>query len=114
MSKKPKKSAIQEVFGKNYIVKNGRKLQIYKCLISEEAGLITMIIIRRLPNGNFALGSYMVDKYCLGLKSTTFKIDLSMNDLEDLLEEFTGMYLRYCPQLGVWRNCLRRRLGFQA
>jgi hypothetical protein len=45
MSKKTKKPTIQEVFGKNYIVKNGRKLPIYKCLISEEAGLITMIVM---------------------------------------------------------------------
>ena len=89
MSKKTKKPIIKEIFGKNYIVKNGRKCPIYKCLISEEAGLITMIVIRRLPNGNFALGSYMVDKYCLGLKSTTFKIDLSMENLEDLIEEFS-------------------------
>ena len=89
MSKKPKKPIIKEAFGKNYIVKNGRKLPIYKCLISEEAGLVTMILIRRLPNGNFAFGSYMVDTYCLGLKSTTFKIDLSMDGLEDLLEEFS-------------------------
>jgi hypothetical protein len=48
-----------------------------------------MIVVRRLPNGNFALGSYMVDKFCLGLKSTTFKIDLSMDDLAGLIEEFS-------------------------
>jgi hypothetical protein len=98
MSKKPKKPIIKEILGKNYIVKNGRKLPIYKCLISEEAGLITMIVIRRLPNGNFAFGSYMVDKFCLGLKSTTFKIDLSIGDLEDLLEEFSY-------GIGILREC---------
>jgi hypothetical protein len=89
MSKKTKKPIIQEVFGKNYIVKNGRKLPIYKCLISEQGGLISMLVVRRLPNGNFAFGMYMLDKYCLGLKNTTFKIDLSMENYEDFIDEIS-------------------------
>ena len=89
MSKKPKKTTPQEIFGKNYIVKNGRKLPIYKCLISEAAGLISALVIRRLPNGNLAFGVYMIDKYCLGLKNTIFKIDLSMDDYEDFIDEIS-------------------------
>jgi hypothetical protein len=101
MSKKPKKPDIQEVFGKNYIVKNGRKLPIYKCLISEQGGLISMLVVRRLPNGNFAFGMYMLDKYCLGLKNTTFKIDLSMDDYEDFIDEisYTLGELQECTML---------------
>jgi hypothetical protein len=86
MSKKVKKQLPKEVFGKNYIVKSGRNLPIYKCLISDGGGLISCLIIRRLPNGNFVVGGYMVDRFCLGLKSTNCKIDLSMDELEDYLD----------------------------
>ncbi len=89
MSKKTKKPAIKEVFGKNYILKNGRKLPIYKCLIGEDAGLVSTMVIRRLPNGNLAFGMYMVDKFCLGLKSTTFRIDFSMEEYEDFLDDIS-------------------------
>ena len=90
MSKKIKKELPKEIYGKNYVVKNGRNLPIYKCLISENGGLVSCIIVRRLPNGNFTVGGYMVDKFCLGLKSTNCKIDMNMEDLEDYLDMMEG------------------------
>jgi hypothetical protein len=101
MSKKDKKTIVKEIFGKNYIVKNGRKCPIYKCLISEDGGLVSTVIIRRLPNGNFAIGNFMVDKFCLGLKTTSCKVDISMSDLEDFIDEigYTLGGLRECTYI---------------
>jgi hypothetical protein len=86
MSKKDKKKLPQEVYGKNYLIKNGRNLPIVKCLISEDAGLVSNVIVRRLPNGNYAVGSYLIDRWCLGLKSTMYRIDISLDDYEEFID----------------------------
>ncbi len=103
MSKKDKKQLPQEVYGKNYLLKNGRNLPIYKCLISENAGLVSTAVIRRLPNAKFAIGVYLIDRFCLGLKSTSFRIDFSTSQLEDLIETIEGGagFLEECTYVTV-------------
>ena len=90
MKKKVKKAEVKQVFGNNFLVKSGRALPIYKCFICEDEGLITMVVIRSLPNGHYMMGSYLIDNYCLGLKNTNCRFDLSKDDMigfVDLINE---------------------------
>ncbi|MEA5258535.1 hypothetical protein VB264_12135 [Arcicella aquatica] len=93
-----KKNLPQEVYGKKYLVKNGRKLPIYKSLISVNDGLVSIIVVRRLPNGNFVVGNFLIDRFCLGLKSTSYKVDLSMSDYTDFIDEISF-------NLGLLQEC---------
>jgi hypothetical protein len=87
MSKK-NKPAPQQVMpiGKNYVVKSGRSLPIISCKMNETAGLNSFVITRQIPNGNFIVGSYMVDVYCLGLKNTMYKININREEYEDFMD----------------------------
>jgi len=42
----------------------------------EEHGLAVVVVARRQPNGNLVFGTYLVDRYCLGLKNTYCDADM--------------------------------------
>lgn len=53
------------------------KYPIYECLIPEnifELGIGNVLISRRSPSGEIAVGAFIVDVYCLGVKNTLFTI----------------------------------------
>lgn len=41
-----------------------------------DSDIAVVVIARRQPNGNIVFGSYLVDRYCLGLKSTFCNADI--------------------------------------
>jgi hypothetical protein len=95
MPKNTKKELPQEVYGKGFVAKKGRTLPIYKCFISETRGLVTLIIVRKLPNRNFVTANFLIDSYCLGLKNTDTQIDLTAAEYEvyfDRLSENIGHF----------------------
>ncbi len=57
-------------------IRNARKYPILECLINdnwdtdEAEGFAQIVIARQQPDGDIAFGVYLVDMYCLGLKST--------------------------------------------
>ncbi|EHQ27861.1 tetratricopeptide repeat protein [Mucilaginibacter paludis] len=64
----------------NYIKNNARSLPIAECLISddwEDTGICNIIIARKHKTGNFTVGLYLVDLYCLGLKGTLYEFNIS-------------------------------------
>ena len=86
---KDRKNKKSETFGdinsSKSIIKNIRELPIHECLIQpgwQEKGLATILISRKQPNNNLVFGVYLVDIYCLGLKDTLYKADISLQDYE--------------------------------
>lgn len=86
MSKKKKSSLqIQPISFSNYILKNARKLDLFKCWKSDtSAGMGHFVVARKRKNGTLVVGVYLIDLYCLGLKDTFYS---EFEDLEDLKEK---------------------------
>jgi len=61
------------------ILYQSKNYPIHECLINpnwQEIGQARIIISRKMPNNNLAVGVYLVDLYCLGLKDTFCDINL--------------------------------------
>src|SRR5437868_15054535 len=55
------------------IIRRARDFPVFECLISDnwqkdDMGLVEILLARRQPDGDICFGTYLVDKYCLGLK----------------------------------------------
>ncbi len=58
------------------IIRQARAFPILECLISDNwqekdgQGLIEVLVARKQPDGDICFGTYLIDKFCLGLKNT--------------------------------------------
>lgn len=88
--KNKKSGTFGDVRSSKSIIKNARDLPIHECLIHpqwQEQGLATILISRKQPNGNLAFGVFMVDVFCLGLKSTFCNADIPLQEYEDGIKD---------------------------
>lgn len=72
-----------------YIRTRARNLPIYKCYINEnwkEAGLASILIVRKHSNGNFTFGVYLVDIFALGTKDSFYRFNINEVVLDELKE----------------------------
>lgn len=85
-----KKSQKQsKVSPEKYIKEKGRKLPLAGCYITpswEESGIAYIIVSRRRPDGNYVVALYLVDTFCLGVKDTSYYVDMSEYELNDILK----------------------------
>ena len=75
---------------KKYIKEKARKLPIEDCLINDdwqEKGLATIFISRKMPSGKLIVGIYLVDVFCLGLKNTYYRFNITTLDFKELYEQ---------------------------
>ena len=66
---------------------------LHLCLIGqdwEEMGITNILIARKMPHGNFIAGLYLLDVWCLGIKSSDLKININNNELSYLKEGMEG------------------------
>ncbi len=73
---------------KKYIIEAGRKVPLDKVLSdygTHDEGIYQFFVIRKKLNGNYLLGIYLVDTFCLGLKSTTYRESLTQYELEEFM-----------------------------
>lgn len=73
-----------------YIVQKGRGLDFHECLINEnwhKSGLAIVTVCKKMPSGNLVAGTYLVDIFCLGLKNTLFKFNMSELEYKDFIEK---------------------------
>lgn len=90
--KTPKKrkriAAVQVSAIPNQLRKAG-SYPIKECYISErwqERGLANILVLREKSNKNYVVGGFLIDFWCLGLKNTFFKTDISYSEIkQDLL-----------------------------
>ncbi len=88
--KKKKKTQVVQMTPKKYIMTKANKLPFGPCYVNSDwqtAGLAVIMITREQPSGKFIIGLYLVDVFCLGLKSTFFRFGMDADELEDFKEE---------------------------
>jgi hypothetical protein len=97
MSKNKKGKVVQlksnPLTPEKYIKTQARSLPIAECMISEEwqdTGMCNVIIARKHKTGNYTVGIYLVDLYCLGLKDTDYDFNIDPEDYE-YLKEHSGV-----------------------
>lgn len=76
----------------NFVRKRARQYPLGKCYINnnwQESGMATVIVTRKMRNGDLIVGSYVVDVFCLGVKDTFFRINLPQFTFE---EEFMPLF----------------------
>ncbi len=64
------------------IIRNARSFPLVECWISgdwqkKNLGLVEIIVAREQPDGQICFGLYLVDYFCLGLKNTLARTDLT-------------------------------------
>lgn len=106
MAKKSKKKGKQiqmKISPERYIRERARTLPIGKCFVNnnwEKEGLAEVIITRNRPNGNFVVGVYLVDTYCLGVKDAFCHNDFDPGRVEKLLDKIrVGREIREIPYI---------------
>ncbi len=50
----------------------------------QEKGLTTVFIARTMPHGNYLVGMYLVDAWCLGVKNADIKVNITPRELQNL------------------------------
>ena len=99
MKKKKQAQKVQPLSPKKYIMQKGRSLPIDSCWILEDwqdVGETTVLIVRRHASGKYTIGLYLVDTFCLGLKDTFYKFNVSSQEYDDLLDQISigGNYIQ--------------------
>ena len=99
MKKKKQAQKVQPLSPKKYIMQKGRSLPIDSCWILEDwqdVGETTVLIARRHASGKYTIGLYLVDIFCLGLKDTFYKFNVSSQEYDDLLDQINigGNYIQ--------------------
>lgn len=89
--KKSKHSQIQQQFSpEKYIRLKARRLAIDKCYTStlwEETGIAEVLVARRHAGGNYTFGFFLLDTYCLGLKDSLYRFNITPYEFDDLVHE---------------------------
>lgn len=88
--KKTKQQQAFTISPKKYMQTKVRNLPIEECLISEgwqEAGECNLIIARKHASGNFTIGIFLVDLYCLGVKDCFYKYNIPEYEYYDIKKE---------------------------
>lgn len=75
---------------KKYILSKAKELPFHESFISEdwkEKGLASIFVSKIMPSGNFIIGVYLVDVFCLGLKNTLYQFNLTKTDYNEFYEK---------------------------
>lgn len=62
--------------------------QVEKCLINEnwkEDGIASIQILCQVPTGDYALAVFLVDTWCVGLKDAWCRLDVSLGEFHDMM-----------------------------
>ena len=95
MPKKKSKKKQQQVFlsPENYLKQKARSLKIGKCYISDgfdDVGEGHIIVTRLHTGGNVSAGVFLVDKYCLGVKDSFYRLRMPDYEFEEMLDAYNG------------------------
>ncbi len=91
MAKKKNNQSAMPLKPEEYIRTKARNLPIYKCYRldnSFEYREMVITVVRRHTQGTFTFASYMIDKWCLGVKDSMWMFNVSEREMEDYLSHF--------------------------
>ena len=89
MAKKKQSKVVQMLSPENYIRQKARTLPIHKCFVNsdwKQSGLANILVSRKHTNGNFTLGTYLIDVNCLGVKDSGYNFNVSEPDFNIMLD----------------------------
>jgi hypothetical protein len=87
--KKKKTVQVLQISPKRYLMEAARKIPMDKVFSDygySGSGLVQFVVTRKRPNGTFLMGMYLVDMFCLGLKSTGFRQTMTQYELDDFVK----------------------------
>lgn len=94
--KKQKKQQATPVFSRNkYIKEKGRSLPIVACWVQEDwekKGLTYVLVVRQHKTGNYTVGAFLVDTYCLGVKDSLLRFHIDEQEYKILLENIGNIF----------------------
>lgn len=64
-------------------------MPVGKCYINEkweDSGMATIVVSRNHSNGNFTFGIFLIDLFCLGLKDSLYRFNITSNEFEEVLD----------------------------
>ncbi len=81
---------------------DARTFPILECWISDDwekgSGLVQILLARQQPNEKICCGTYLVDKFCLGLKNTFAKANLTPERYQEVYDRIASRQtLTQCP-----------------
>jgi len=74
-----------------YIKTKARELPYHETFVLpewNESGITQVIVSKKMPGGNFIIGTYLVDLYCLGLKDSAWYFNQSSVEYKQLMDLF--------------------------
>ncbi|MBI4647792.1 MAG: hypothetical protein HY738_14685 [Bacteroidia bacterium] len=83
----------QKMSVSEYLISNGRELPFGDCYMNKSAipiGMVTVIVTKQMPSGNFILSAYLLDIYCLGLKSSLLSFDIDAKTKKFIVDSFSA------------------------
>ena len=90
MSKSKKKNPQPVLLSpENYIKQKARTLPIAECFITpdwQDCGECNIFVARQHENGNYTLGIYLIDAFCLGVKDAGYRFNISKNEYHEMKE----------------------------
>lgn len=89
MAKKKKPQPQQPLSPSKYIRLKGRTLPIAVCYISgnwQHQGIAHIVVARQHQSGNFTIGNYLVDIFCLGVKDADSRFNIPPEELDELAD----------------------------
>jgi len=89
--KKSKNKSPLTISPEKYILTKARSLPIAECLINEEwkeVGSANIIVSRQHKSGNYTLAAFLVDLYCLGVKDTFYRYNISLSEYNEIKSSY--------------------------
>ncbi|PLB86337.1 hypothetical protein C0T31_06370 [Dysgonamonadaceae bacterium] len=99
----------------NYIRQRARNLPLYQCLINDgwnDHGIANIIVSREHINGNITACFYLVDLFCLGVKDTFFRFNISKWEYDGMIEKFTETMPMSVVEYNLVHNIIFAALEF--
>jgi len=91
-------------FSSQSIIRRAREFPLYECWINanwqtDDLGLVQIVLARQQPDGDICFATYLVDKFCLGLKNTFARAGFSRARYHDEVpgKMFREMKAIQCP-----------------
>lgn len=105
MAKKKKAAppSQQQLSPEKYIQTKARSLPIVECLVVcdwEEIGSTPVLVARQHKSGNYTLGIYLIDVWCLGVKDSYYYFNVN----EEKYEELKDIVFRYHVRMSISYN----------
>lgn len=96
MAKKKQKKKQQQTFlsPEKYIRQKARSLKIKACYITkdfESNGMGYVIVAREHTGGRITMGAYLIDKFCLGVKDTFYRLRMENYEFEEFLGDINAV-----------------------